>query len=84
MIECFFIAYKTVLHVINSYILLSTNPCNNKAIHVLLMHKYLTLNNNFVFSGVVTKIDIINSNMPKQSRHKNLSLTVTCIEENII
>ena len=62
MIECFFIAYKTVLHVINSYILLSTNPCN-KAIHVLLMHRYLTLSNNYVYSGVVTKISIINSNM---------------------
>ena len=29
---------KIVLHAINSHVLTSTNPCINKAIHVLLLH----------------------------------------------
>ena len=34
---------KTVSHAINSHVLTSTNPCINKAIHVLLMHGFAVL-----------------------------------------
>ena len=34
---------KTVLHAINSHVLTSTNPCINKAIHVLVMHGFAVL-----------------------------------------
>ena len=40
---CNIIAQKAVLHAINSHVLTSTNPCINKAIHMLLMHGFVVL-----------------------------------------
>ena len=37
------IASKAISQSINRHVLTGTNPCINKAIHVLLMHNFLTL-----------------------------------------
>ena len=45
-------------HAINSHVLTSTNPCINKAIHVLLMRGFTNKH-----SGAVIKTDVIISNV---------------------
>ena len=34
---------KSVAHAFNNHVSKSAKPCNNKAIHVLLMHGFVTL-----------------------------------------
>ena len=46
-----------MLHAINSHVLTSTNPCINKAIHVLLMHGFAVLRKRI--PGPSKKTDVI-------------------------
>ena len=70
---------KAVLHAFNSHNLIGTNPCINKAIHVLL--QFIAVNAqlfDFIYthSGAVTKTDFINSNLHR-SEH-NLVASAWC------
>ena len=44
LVLTYFIAYKSVLHVIYSRALTGEKPCINKVIHALLMNGYATFN----------------------------------------
>ena len=35
---------KSLTHACNSHVSMNTNPCSNKAVHVLLLHGFGTLN----------------------------------------
>ena len=39
-----YVCIKSTLHTFNSHVSTGTNPCINKAIHMLLMHRFGTLN----------------------------------------
>ena len=41
--EYLYYCIKALSHIINSHVLTSTNPCINKAIHMLLMHGFAVL-----------------------------------------
>ena len=57
---------KAVSNAINSHVLTDTNPCFNKAIHVLLMHRFAVLQ--ISIPGPTQKTDVIISNVDSSKR----------------